>query len=82
MITRKEAATEIAFNLDHIKRALQNDVKQLQDFIEALETWAQEDSDAEYKGGLQPRIIELTSSLTNNSGWVSYMGAAIREAGN
>jgi hypothetical protein len=75
--TRREVASDLNFNLSHIKRSLQNDVDQITALIEAIEIWTDKDPIEPYNGEVAGRIYDLLS-VTNNSGWISYLEAAIR----
>lgn len=75
--TRREVASDLNFNLSHIKRSLQHDVDRLQALIEATENWAAEAPLDPYNGEAAGRAYDLLS-ITNNSGWISYLESAIR----
>jgi hypothetical protein len=77
--TRREVASDLNFNLSHIKRSLQNDVDQITALIEAIEVWSDKDPLEAYDGEVAGRIYDLLS-LTNHSGWISYLESAIRSA--
>jgi hypothetical protein len=75
--TKREVASDLNFNLSHIKRSLQNDVVKITALIEAIEVWSDKDPLEAYDGEAAGRIYDLLS-ITNNSGWISYLESAIR----
>ena len=82
MRTRKDVVEDISFDLAVIIRKFENDVATLKQLQTNLDEWASETFFTnEYQGGLEHRISDVLLGLTNNSGWISYVGAAIRKAG-
>jgi hypothetical protein len=75
--TRREVSSDLNFNLSHIKRSLQNDLDRVTAIIEAVEVWADKAPMDDYDGEAAGRIYDLLS-ITNNSGWISYLESAIR----
>jgi hypothetical protein len=75
--TKREVASDLNFNLSHIKRSLQQDVDKITALIEAIEVWSDKDPMEAYDGEASGRIYDLLS-ITNNSGWISYLESAIR----
>ena len=80
METRSSVAGDINSNILVIARKLENDVETLRNLVEKIGNWALENPEEEYDGRLYAVINETLLGLTNNSGWVSYMGAALRDA--
>ena len=78
MATRKEVTESISIDLEIIIRKFENDLDNLKHLKNVVDTW---ESSGEYKGELQYKISETLLALTNNSGWISSAGSAIRKAG-
>ena len=77
--TRREVAVDLNFNLSHIKRSLEHDIDRITALIESLEIWADKSPLEQYNGEAANRIYDVLS-ITNNSGWISYLESAIRTA--
>lgn len=79
LASRQEISSELNFNLNHIKKSLQSDLDRVTAVIEAIKVWSEKAPKEDYDGEAAGRIYDLLS-ITNNSGWISYLESAIRQA--
>jgi len=75
--TRREVANDINFNLSHIARSLKHDLDRIERTIVTINEWTDKDPITDYNGEIAG-VIQDFLSLTNNSGWISYLESAIR----
>lgn len=75
--TTKEVSSDISRDLSVIIRKMENDLANLRKMRDGLDTYT---SEREYNGQFYPAISDLLLGLTNNSGWISYAGSALRSA--
>lgn len=78
-ITYIDVAADVIFDIDRIAQKLEQDARQLRDMSKKIKIWADKDPNKVYNKELTGHVVGFLLSLTNNSGWVSSMEAAIRK---
>jgi uncharacterized protein YaaN involved in tellurite resistance len=77
---RKDAVAEITPDIKWIIKKLQNDIVTLENLVNGMSEWSEAYPKEIYHGELNDKVTETLMSLTNNSNWVSFATAAIRNS--